>query len=68
MPSRARWHDTHLLPDHFSVACFLINDMGRFPRFKGRDLNSASQIIDLLKARTHPSYLHGSASIPPVGE
>ena len=82
--------------DHRSVALFLINDMRRFDRFKGRDLNShcpsidahrrmlaifkpmqetlvggelsASQIIDLLKAITHPSYSHGSASIPPVGE
>ena len=68
--------------DHHGVAQFLINDMGRFHRFKGRELNShhpsidahrrmlavfkpmqetlaggelsASQIIDLLKARKHP--------------
>ncbi len=67
---------------HIHVAHFLINDMGRFNRFKGRDLNShvpsidshrrmlavfkpmqetlvggelsASQIIDMLRARKHP--------------
>ena len=82
--------------DHHGIALFLINDMDRFHRFKGRDLNShypsidahrrmlavfkpmlatliggelsASQIIDLLKERIHPSHSHGSSLIPPVGE
>ena len=68
--------------EHHGVARFLINDMGRFQKFKGRELNShypsidahrrrlavfepmretlegvelsASQIIDLLKARRRP--------------
>jgi uncharacterized protein YfbU (UPF0304 family) len=68
---------------YMSVARFLIGDMGRFQRFKGRDLNShmpmidgyqrmfrafepmravlmggelnATQIIQLLQAKTHPS-------------
>jgi uncharacterized protein len=68
-----------------SIACFLVDDMGRFSRFKGRDMNShgsppldayrrmfsefepiratldgrngltADQIIQILKARRHPS-------------
>ena len=82
--------------DHRGIALFLINEVGRFLRFKGRDLNShcpsidghrrmlavfkpmlatliggelsASQIIDLLKERIHPSHSHGSSLIPPVGE
>lgn len=71
--------------EHYGVAGFLINDMKRFERFKGRDLNSHmpsiesyrrmlavflpirqtlmgtnlsdSQIVEIVKARTHPSYL-----------
>ena len=81
---------------HHTITRFLINDMGRFHGFKGRDLNShypsidahrrmlavfkpmlptlvgvelsASQIIDLLKSRAHPSHSHGSSLIPPLGE
>lgn len=69
--------------EHMSIAGFLINDMGRFARFKKRGLNShmpsieiyrrmlavflplrstlaggelsATQIIQILKARLHPS-------------
>ncbi|MFN3364596.1 MAG: YfbU family protein [Allorhizobium sp.] len=74
---------------YMSVARFLIGDMGRFQRFKGRELNShmpmidgyqrmfrafepmravltggelnATQIIQLLQAKTHPSR-RGAAS------
>jgi len=69
-----------------SIASFLVEEMGRFSRFKGRDMNShgnppldayrrmvdvfeptvhadplnAEQIIEILKAQTHPSYAAGS--------
>jgi uncharacterized protein YfbU (UPF0304 family) len=77
-------HDSRL----WSIASFLVDDMEKFSRFKGRDLNShgsppldayrrmlaiwdpiratldgkpmtADQIIQLLKAMTHPSHAAG---------
>ena len=38
--------------EHMGIASFLINEMGRFPRFKGRDLNSHMPLVSRYRAMT----------------
>ncbi len=34
---------------HYGVASFMVNDLGRFSEFAGRDLNSHHQVVDAYK-------------------
>jgi uncharacterized protein YfbU (UPF0304 family) len=53
--------------DHYGTATFLVDKMGRFQRFKGRDLNSHMPSIDIYKRMYRVYQPIRSSVVPGVG-